>query len=87
MDAPNAPTFEDVDEMVVGTNPTTPTGAVMQIFPIREWIQAYEHCRYQVRIFSFSEYSDLTVIAAKAAMERNLDIASDSFYKNIQRRR
>ena len=85
VDAPNAPTFEDVDEMVVGTNPTTPTGAVMQIFPIREWIQAYEHYRYQVRIFSFSEYLDLAVIAAKAAMERNLDIASDSFYKNIRR--
>lgn len=87
VDAPKPPKFEDVDDVVMGTTSGTPTGPVMQIFPIREWIQAYEHYRYQVRIFAFSEYWDLTVAAAKTAMQRTLGIQSELFYNSIRRNR
>lgn len=87
VDAPKPPDFEGVDEMVMGTQGSTPAGPVMQIFPIREWIQAYEHYRYQVRIFAFSEYWDIAKVAGRKAMEHILEIYSDEFYRGIERQR
>jgi HD superfamily phosphohydrolase len=87
VDAPKPPQFENVDEMVLGAKSDAPGIPVMQIFPIRQWTEAYEHYRYQVRIFSFSEYWDLTTRAAKAAMQKILGISDDSFYLSIRRAR
>jgi HD superfamily phosphohydrolase len=87
VDAPKPPQFENVDEMVLGAKSDAPGIPVMQIFPIRQWTEAYEHYRYQVRIFSFSEYWDLTAKAAKAAMQKVLRISDDSFYSSIRRDR
>lgn len=87
VDAPTLPSFEDVDDMVMGAKSGTRTGPVMQIFPIREWVHGYEHYRYQVRIFSFSEFWEHTSRAAKAAMQRELGIQSEEFYQSIRRTR
>ena len=85
VDAPRPPKFEDVDDMVIGAKVAPPGVPLAQIFPIREWIQAYQAYRYQVRIFAFSEYYKLTVDAAKTAMKRTIGISSQSFYDSIQR--
>ncbi len=58
-----------------------------QIFPIREWTQAYEHYRYQVRILAFSEYCEVALRAAKTAMQRVIGIEGDTFYDGIRRNR
>ena len=58
-----------------------------QLFPIREWTEAYLHYRYQVRTFAFSEYFDIATMAAKNAMKRILEISRDSFYDGIRRER
>jgi HD superfamily phosphohydrolase len=85
VDAPKPPKFEDVDVMVAGAKDA---GVIVaQLFPIREWIEAYEHYRYQVRIFAFSEYWIITREAAKLAMARVLKISAQSFYRGIQRDR
>ena len=34
VDAPKAPKFEDIDEMVMGAGSASPAGPVMRIFPI-----------------------------------------------------
>lgn len=86
VDAPKPPKFEDVDEMVIGARAAAGV-PLAQLFPIREWTEAYEHYRYQVRIFAFSEYFDVAAQAAKVAMQRCLGIASDSFYDGIRRDR
>lgn len=87
VDAPKPPQFENVDEMVMGAKSDAPGIPVMQIFPIRQWTEAYEHYRYQVRIFSFSEYWELTAKAAKMAMQKRLEISDDAFYSAILRDR
>jgi hypothetical protein len=87
VDAPKPPKFEGVDEMVMGPRASSSGVPLAQLFPIREWTQAYEHYRYQVRIFAFSEHYDSTATAAKLAMQRKLGIASDSFYESIRRER
>ncbi len=81
VDAPKRPQFENVDEMVIGARSDAPGIPLMQIFPIRQWTEAYEHYRYQVRIFSFSEYWELTSRAAKAAMQQKLGISDDDFIR------
>ena len=87
MDVPKPPKFEDVDDMVKGGGSSGTGVPIAQIFPIREWTQAYEHYRYQVRIFAFSEYCEIVAAAAKKAMESVLQISSTSFYNNIRRER
>lgn len=86
VDAPKPPRFEDVDEMIRGAR-TSAGVPLAQLFPIREWTQAYEHYRYQVRIFAFSEYFEIAATAAKSAMKGILGISSDSFYESIRRER
>ncbi|MGH7015153.1 MAG: HD domain-containing protein [Stellaceae bacterium] len=87
VDAPTPPKFEDIDTLVGGSKSTDAGVAVAQIFPIRQWTEAYEHYRYQVRIFSFSEYWASTRDAAKTAMKSVLKISGDEFYDNIRRGR
>ena len=60
---------------------------IAQVFPVREWVEAYQHYRYQVRIFAFSEYWELTRDAAKLAMMRVLGISGEDFYDGIRRDR
>ncbi len=87
VDAPSAPRFEDIDA-VVAHNSTSESGmAVAQLFPVREWTDAYEHYRYQVRIFAFSEHWDDAKRAAKTAMKKVIGIASEDFYEAIERQR
>lgn len=86
VDAPKPPRFEDVDEMIRGAR-TSAGVPLAQLFPIREWTQAYEHYRYQVRIFAFSEYFEIAATAAKSAMKGILGISSESFYESIRRER
>ena len=86
VDAPKPPRFEDVDEMIRGAR-TSAGVPLAQLFPIREWTEAYLHYRYQVRTFAFSEYFDIATMAAKNAMKRILEISSDSFYDGIRRER
>jgi uncharacterized protein len=83
VDAPSSPKFEDIDAIVGGLKSVHAGVPIAQVFPIREWTEAYEHYRYQVRIFAFSEYLDLTKQAAKVAMQRVLGIHSDGFYAGI----
>jgi hypothetical protein len=87
VDVPKPPKFEDVDDMVKGSSSASTSVPIAQIFPIREWTQAYEHYRYQVRIFAFSEYCELASKAAKAAMQEILGISSSTFYDGIRRDR
>jgi len=82
VDAPKPPKFEDVDNLVQDAGSS---GArVAQIFPIREWTQAYAHYRYEVRFFSFSEYAEEASKAAQIAMTKVLGIESQSFYDGIR---
>lgn len=87
VDAPKPPKFEDVDAIVGGTKGAHLGVQVAQLFPIREWTEAYEHYRYQVRIFAFSEYWVATKDAAKIAMKKILKISGDDFYSGILRGR
>lgn len=87
VDAPKPPKFEDVDETLVDAGSASMGVPLADVFPIREWTQAYQAYRYQVRIFAFSEYWDTASKAAKAAMQRVLNISSDSFYDGIRRGR
>jgi uncharacterized protein len=87
VDAPKPPSFEGVDDMVFGAKSSTSGVPLMQIFPIREWTQAYQHYRYQVRIFAFSEYVEVAIAACKDAMKKVIGISADSFYDEIRRDR
>ena len=86
VDAPKPPKFEDVDEMIMGARSAVGV-PLAQLFPIREWTQAYEHYRYQVRIFAFSEFFESATAAARTAMQKILGISSDAFYQSIRRTR
>jgi HD superfamily phosphohydrolase len=87
VDVPRPPEFEDVDEVVIGGTDDLSGVPLMQLFPIGQWTQAYTHFRYCVRVFSFSEYWELTKLAAKAAMQRVIRIHGDSFYEKVIRTR
>jgi HD superfamily phosphohydrolase len=69
VDAPKPPKFEDVDEMIMGARSAVGV-PLAQLFPIREWTQAYEHYRYQVRIFAFSEFFESATAAARMPCRR-----------------
>ena len=87
VDAPTPPKFEDINTLIGGASTKQSGVSIAQVFPIREWTSAYEAYRYQVRIFAFSEYWDLTKDAAKAAMKHILKISEDKFYDSIRRDR
>ncbi len=85
VDVPKPPKFEDIDELVMRKTEEMGGVPLKDLFPIREWTEAYTHYRYPVRIFSFSEYYDLAREAAKLAMQKVLNIQADSFYKKVMR--
>lgn len=86
VDAPKPPKIEDIDSIVKDAKADA-GASVAQIFPIREWTQAYAHYRYVVRIFAFSEYCALVTAAAKTAMTDIIGISSAEFYNSIARAR
>jgi HD superfamily phosphohydrolase len=85
VDIPKAPEFEDVDKLVLGLRSGAPDVQLLSVFPIDRWVQAYTHFRYYVRIFSFSEYRDAAMNAAKKAMQKIIGIKGDEFYETIKR--
>lgn len=87
VDVPKPPKFEDIDELVMRKTDEMGGVPLKDLFPIREWTEAYTHYRYPVRIFSFSEYYELARGAAKSAMQKVLNIQADSFYKKVMRMR
>lgn len=88
LDVPPGPKFEDVNTLVTGSSKAGKTDASLaQFFPISQWTQAYTHFRYYVRIFSFSEYHHEIIPAAKAAMQRVINIKGEDFYRSALRSR
>ena len=87
LDIPKPPRFENIDKIIIRKRKQQSTIPFGKIFPIRAWTDAYEHYRYPVRIFSFSEYFDSTKIAAEKAMKKVIKIQSADFYKYICRDR
>lgn len=87
VDAPKPPKFEDVDVMIGGNKMGMDGVRVDQLFPIKQWTDAYQHYRYKVRIFSFSEFIEDVKVAAKIAMTKHLGVEADEFYDQIERRR
>ena len=85
VDVPKAPTFEGVDELVIGGTEEVVGVTLMQLFPINQWTQAYTHYRYHVRVFSFSDYWDATNTAAQSAMQRVIGIQGNAFYERVRR--
>lgn len=87
VDAPKPPKFEDVDAMVGNSLNKLLEVSFAQVFPIHKWTEAYQHYKYKIRIFSYSEHWEITSDAAKAAMKRVLGISGDAFYDSIRRDR
>lgn len=86
-DVPKPPKFEDVSEVTMGRSQHTPGVPLSKMFPISEWTEGYTSYRYQVRVFAFSEYVEMTTDAAQKAMRRVLKIRSESFFNNARRSR
>lgn len=84
LDVPSPPKFENIHLLIGYPSKSQPFS---DVFPIEYWIQAYESHRYEVRIFAFSEYFEITKEAARNACKRVLGIQSDSFYDVAQKAR
>lgn len=84
-DVPKVPEFEDIYELVTGKGSDTSGLPLARLFPIDEWIQAYTHYRYYVRIYAFSEYWEKVQVSAKKVMQKIIKIESDSFYEKAKR--
>lgn len=87
LDVPKMPKIEDVEDIVIGGVQSAPTVPLTRIFPVGEWTEAYTHYKYQVRVFSFSEYRDSTAKAARKAMEAVTGISGADFFQAIERQR
>jgi HD superfamily phosphohydrolase len=87
IDIPSAPKFDEVADVVVKGNGTTPGVHLPQLFPIEHWTDAYAHYRNYVRIYCFSEFVGAVGVAAEKAMRGCIGIESDGFYDEIRRRR
>lgn len=86
-DVPKVPKFEDIHELVTGKGSETSGLPLAQLFPIDEWIQAYTHYRYYVRIYAFSEYWEKVQGLTIKVMQKIIKIESDSFYEKAKRTR
>jgi HD superfamily phosphohydrolase len=82
LDVPSPPKFENIHLLIGHPNKSQPFS---EVFPIEYWIQAYESHRYEVRIFAFSEYFEITKRAARSACKRVIGISSDAFYDAAQK--
>ena len=87
VDIPKPPRFENIDKIIIRKRNQESSVPFGKVFPIRAWTDAYEHYRYPVRIYSFSEYSDETKIAAEKAMRKVIKIEGSEFYKGVCRDR
>lgn len=85
VDVPKVPDFEDVNTPLA-EDPATSV-QFSHVFPVEPWTQAYTSHKYFVRIFAFSEYFEEALKAGRAAMEREIRIEGDDFYKSIMRNR
>jgi HD superfamily phosphohydrolase len=65
-DVPKAPTFEKTESLLIGDDEPV---LLQKIFPITNWVQAYEAHRYQIRFFAFSEYFEEARAAAIVALQ------------------
>jgi len=87
VDVPKAPKFEGIDELV--PEPGRPNSGVpiASMFPIHRWTDAYVAYAYLVRIYAFSEYSDVVANASARALEETTRIPASEFYENLRRTR
>jgi HD superfamily phosphohydrolase len=79
-DAPKPPTFDKLEELLIEEQKIT------DIFPITSWIQAYMSYRYFVRVFAFSEYSNLVRQAARKACQEVIGISDPKFVDGLNTR-
>ncbi|MEM3860760.1 MAG: hypothetical protein QW478_15430 [Candidatus Micrarchaeaceae archaeon] len=82
VDAPPAPNFEDVKNIIGGRTPFN------NLFPVDKWMEAYMAYTYKVRVFTFSEYVDAVVKAVSTVMPRILGVESEvinSFLRNREK--
>jgi HD superfamily phosphohydrolase len=80
-DAPKPPKFDKLEDLFVGDEKGQI--ALKTIFPISSWIQAYITYRYNIRIFSFSEYVEDVEVAARHACKVELEIDDQDFCNAI----
>jgi HD superfamily phosphohydrolase len=85
LDVSKAPTFEETQKVVSKTGGGRDQASGM--FPVHAWQHAYASYRCYVRIYAFSEYSDIVKNCAKAAMKEIIGIEDEAFYKNVERLR
>jgi len=83
-DVPIPPKMEGLHD-VFGKN--TPGVTIAKMFPIERWIEAYQAHRYYVRVFSFSEYTDIVSKAARIAIEEIVGVQSDEFFEGASKHR
>jgi uncharacterized protein len=86
VDVPKVPRFEDIN-VIIGKEPSSPGVKIRDVFPIGQWTEAYEAHRFYIRIFAFSEYVDLTKLAARSAIEAQLGIKTDSVFETASKQR
>jgi uncharacterized protein len=86
VDVPKVPTFEDV-AVLVGGSTLGPGVPISEVFPISQWIQAYESHRFYVRIYSFSEAFNDAAAAGQIALRKVTGIKDPNFYKASLRTR
>lgn len=87
LDVPKAPKIEDVEEIVVGGARNGTSVALAKVLPVGEWTEAYATFRYKIRVFAFSEYTEIAASAARKALEQVTKISSGQFYERIRRQR
>jgi hypothetical protein len=80
VDVPKVPKFEDVS-VLVGRTKDSPGVPIADVFPIGHWTEAYESHRFYVRIYSFSEFTDVAEKAAQKGIADVIGIASEEFFQ------
>ena len=83
LDVPKTPNFEDTQKLISKSHGGSDYMTAM--FPVHAWQHAYTSHRCYVRLFAYSEFSELVKKCARAAMVKILKIEDESFYKGIER--
>jgi hypothetical protein len=84
-DVPKPPDFNKLEDLLIDA--TKESVAITKVFPITSWIQAYISYRYQVRVFSFSEYMNETKDATRYALREVLKIEDPKFIDAVKQAR
>lgn len=87
LDVPKVPKFEDIHELVVDGPDSASGSCISKVFPIGEWTEAYMHYRYHVRLFCFSEYTEIVGKAANETIKKVVDIHDLDALKSLRRSR